>query len=82
MITRWGMGSLGLTLAPTKNSLSWGTNSPRVETSAKKLRIDQDVQRILQECYQTVKNLHRARPQLDRWCRRLHMMRPLIRELW
>jgi cell division protease FtsH len=73
MVTRWGMSEeLGpVTLAPRDNpylaggdALGFGGSKPYSEETAR--RVDEEVQRILQECYERAVELVRAhRPQLD-----------------
>jgi cell division protease FtsH len=70
MITRWGMGSLGLMALSADEEqpfLGYELSQNRDYSEETAARIDQDVQHILQERYQTVKNLLKdTRPQLDR----------------
>jgi len=70
MITRWGMGSLGLMALSADEEqpfLGYELSQSRDYSEETAARIDQDVQHILQERYQTVKNLlTEARQQLDR----------------
>jgi len=69
MITRWGMGSLGLMALSADEEqpfLGYELSQSRDYSEETAARIDQDVQHILQERYQTVKNLlTEARQPLD-----------------
>jgi cell division protease FtsH len=70
MVTRWGMGSIGLmAVSYTKFGNEGGVEEEDIlppfseETVS---RIDRDVERILEECYQNVqKTLNNAREELD-----------------
>jgi cell division protease FtsH len=70
MITRWGMGSLGLMALSADEEqpfLGYELSQGRDYSEETAARIDQDVQHILQERYTTVKNLLTdSRQQLDR----------------
>ncbi|OGC76677.1 MAG: cell division protein FtsH [candidate division Zixibacteria bacterium RBG_16_50_21] len=70
MITRWGMGSLGLMAFSADEEqpfLGYELSQGRDYSEETAARIDQDVQHILQERYQTVRNLlTETRQQLDR----------------
>jgi cell division protease FtsH len=69
MITRWGMGSLGLMALNVDEEqpfLGYELSQGRDYSEETASRIDQDVQQILQERYQVVKNLLiETRLQLD-----------------
>jgi cell division protease FtsH len=69
MITRWGMGSLGLMALNVDEEqpfLGYELSQGRDYSEETAARIDQDVQQILQERYQVVKDLLiETREQLD-----------------
>jgi cell division protease FtsH len=69
MITRWGMGSLGLMALNVNEEqpfLGYELSQGRDYSEETAARIDQDVQHILEERYQVVKNLLiETRQQLD-----------------
>jgi cell division protease FtsH len=69
MITRWGMGSLGLMALSADDEqpfLGYELSQGRDYSEETAARIDQNIQHILQESYQTVKDLLAdTRQQLD-----------------
>jgi cell division protease FtsH len=70
MIARWGMGSLGLVVFKTDDQqpfLGYELSQGREYSEATASRIDEDVQRLMEETHQEVRNcLLGARERLDR----------------